>query len=75
MQKHWCKIKCTYRLAQYMNTEKKRLVMNAFCSSLFNSGPLTWMFYNRSLNHKINRLHERCLVVIYNDGHFHPMIN
>ena len=28
-----------------------------------------WMFYKRSLNHKINRLHEKCLVVIYNDGH------
>ena len=27
------------------------------------------MFHNRSLNHKINRLHERCLRVIYNDGH------
>ena len=23
----------------------------------------------QSLNHKINRLHERCLRVIYNDGH------
>ena len=27
------------------------------------------MFHNRSLNHKINRLHERCLHVIYNDSH------
>ena len=27
------------------------------------------MFHNRALNHKINRLHERCLRVIYNDGH------
>ena len=27
------------------------------------------MFHNRSLNHKINRSHERCLRVIYNDGH------
>ena len=27
------------------------------------------MFHNRSLNHKINRLHERCLRVIYNDSH------
>ena len=31
--------------------------------------PLTWMFHNESLNHKINRLYERCLHVIYNDGH------
>ena len=27
------------------------------------------MFHNKSLNHKINKLHERCLRVIYNDAH------
>ena len=37
--------------------------------SQFNYCPLTWMFHNRSLNHKINRLHERCPRVIYNDSH------
>ena len=31
--------------------------------------PLTWMFHNESLIHKINRLYERCLHVIYSDGH------
>ena len=25
------------------------------------------MCYNRSLNHRINRLHERCLRIIYSD--------
>ena len=43
--------------------------MNAFFLSQYNYSPLTWMFHNRLLNHKINRLHERCLCVIYNDGH------
>ena len=27
------------------------------------------MFHNRSLNHKINRLHKRYLRVVYNEGH------
>ena len=27
------------------------------------------MFHNRSWNNKINRLHERCLRIIYNDKH------
>ena len=27
------------------------------------------MFHNRSLNHKMNGLHERYLRVIYNDAH------
>ena len=57
------------RVAQYMNPEKKRLIMNIFFSSQFDYCPLTWMFRNRSLNHKINRLHERCLRVVYNDSH------
>ena len=63
MQKSWCKLKCTYQRVQYMNTEKKHLITNAFISSQLNYCPLTWMFQNRSLNH------ERCLCVIYNDGH------
>ena len=33
----------------------------------FNDCPVTWMFHSCSLNDKINRLHERCLRVIYND--------
>ena len=35
----------------------------------FSYYPLTWMFHNRSLNHEINRLHQTCLRVFYNDGH------
>ena len=30
--------------------------------------PLTWMFHNRLINNKINRLHERCLRIVYNDN-------
>ena len=57
------------RVEQYMNTEKERLIMNASFLSQFIYCPLTWMFHNRLLNNKINRLHERCICVIYNDGH------
>ena len=28
---------------------------------------LIWICCNRSFNHKINRLHERCLEIIYSD--------
>ena len=69
MQKCWWKIKCTYQSSTIYEYRKKRLITNAFFSSQFNHCSLTWMFHNRSLNHKINRLHERCLRVIYNDGH------
>ena len=43
-----------------------------FRSSLkaqFSYCPVIWMFHSRSLNNKINRLHERSLRIIYNDKH------
>ena len=41
--------------------------MNAFSKSRFDYCLLLWMRCNRSLNTKINRLHERCLRIVYND--------
>ena len=35
--------------------------------SQFNYCPLTWMCHSRAKNNKINRLHERCLRIIYED--------
>ena len=40
--------------------------MNAFFSAQLNY-PTIWMFHSRSLTNKTNRLHERCLRMIYND--------
>ena len=45
------------RLALYMGTTKKRILMNTFFKSQFNYCPLVWMCCNRSLNTKINWLH------------------
>ena len=41
--------------------------MSSFFRSQFNYFPLIWMCHNRTNNRKINRLHERCLRIIYND--------
>ena len=41
--------------------------MNSFFRSQFNYCPLIWICNNRTNNRKINRLHERCLRIIYND--------
>ena len=41
--------------------------MNAFFISQFNYCPVIWICHGRALNNKINRLHERCLPIIYND--------
>ena len=41
--------------------------MNLFFKSHFNYCPLIWMCHSRENSNKINRLHERCLRIIYND--------
>ena len=41
--------------------------MKAFVESIFGYCPLVWMYHNRTLNRKINRLHERALKLVYKD--------
>ena len=41
--------------------------MKAFIESIFGYYPLVWMYHNRTLNRKINRLHERALKLVYKD--------
>ena len=41
--------------------------MKAFTESQFGYCSLVWMFYSRSLNKKINPIHERALGITYND--------
>ena len=52
-----------------MELPKRRILMNANFKAQFNYCPAVWMFDNHSLNNKINRLHERCLIIIYHDKH------
>lgn len=41
--------------------------MNALVDSQIKYSPFISMFHSLNLNNKINRLHERCLQIIYND--------
>ena len=41
--------------------------MNSFFKSQFSYCPLVWMCHSRTINNKINHLHERCLRLIYNN--------
>ena len=61
------KLNALARVTNYMELPKRRILMNAFFKAQFNYCPIVWMFHSRSLNNKINRLHERCLRIIYND--------
>ena len=61
------KINALGRIANYMPLEKRRIVMKTFIESQFNYCPLIWMFHSRTINNKINRLHERALRIVYSD--------
>ena len=62
------KLNALAKISPYIDEEKRRLIMNALFISKFNYCPLTWMLRSRKLNKNINRLHERCLRIIYNDS-------
>ena len=68
-QKADIKLNASARLTNYMELPKRHPLLNAFFKAQFNCCPVVWMFHPRSLNSKINRLHERCLRIIYNDKH------
>ena len=61
------KINALARIAPFINKNKRHILMKSFFRSQFNYCPLIWMCHSRTNNRKINRLHERCLRIIYND--------
>ena len=61
------KVNALSRIVSYIDISRRKILMNTFFRSQFNCCSLIWMCYNCSLNHKINRLHERCLRIIYSD--------
>ena len=61
------KINALGRIANYIPLEKRRIVMKTFIEYQFNYCPLIWMFHSRTMNNKINRLHERALRIVYSN--------
>ena len=49
------------RSSRFLPFNKHRLLMKSFIESQFSYCPLLWMFHDRDLNNKINRLYERTL--------------
>ena len=61
------KLHALARISTHMSVSKLKLLMKSFVISQFKYCPLVWMFCNRTLNNKINRLHERALRLAYKD--------
>ena len=55
------------RLSRLLPFAKRRLLMKSFIETQFSYCPLIWMFHDRNLNNKINKLHERTLRMLYKD--------
>ena len=62
------KLHALARISPFMDQNKLRIILKAFIESQFGYCPLVWMHHNRTLNNRINRLHERALRITYKDA-------
>ena len=64
------KLHALARISKNMTKDKRRNIMNTFFSSQFAYCSLVWMFQNRTLNNRINKLQEQALRLVHNDNTF-----
>ena len=62
------KLHALRRVSHLMNKDKLRIIMKSFIESQFGYCPLVWMFHSRSLNNRINILHEKALRLVYGNN-------
>ena len=51
-----------------MDLPKRKVLMKAFITSQFSYCPLIWMFHSRTLNDRINNIHEKALRLTCKDN-------
>ena len=56
------------RISSFLDPEKKKLVFNAVTKSHFSYCSLICMISSRRSNNLINRIHERSLIILQNNG-------
>ena len=61
------KLSSLFWLTRHLSIEQKMLFYMLFIEARFKYCPITWMFYSRSCNNKINKLHERVLRLVCDD--------
>ena len=71
------KLHALARIAKYLNENKLKIIMKTFIQCQINYFPLVWMFHNRTINYKINKLHERALRIVYKEENttFQELLN
>ena len=70
------KLHALSRISNYVDRDKLRKIMKALLLSQFNYCPLIWMFFDRRMNNRINRIHEKALRITFNDtsSSFHLLL-
>ena len=61
------KLNALARIANYLDENKRKVLMNSFVISQFNYCPIIWMYCQRQSNNMINKIHERALRIAYTD--------
>ena len=54
-------------MSDYISEKKRKVLIASFFESQFNYCSLVWIFCERRLDHRINKLYERALRTAYND--------
>ena len=55
------------RVCNYMNKKKRRILMNAFITSQYLYCPFVWVSHSRTMNNRINKIHEKALRLVHKD--------
>ena len=61
------KLNALTRVAKFLPFKKRHILFKAFIESQFKYCPLAWMFHERQINDKINKVHERAKRIMFND--------
>ena len=61
------KVSALARIAGILPFQKRCILLKTFIESQFSYCPLIWMFCSRSMNKKINHIHERALRIVHRD--------
>ena len=61
------KLHALSRISNYMNDRQVKQTMHVFILSPFSYCPLIWMFCDRQMNNRINKIHEKSLRLAYDD--------
>lgn len=61
------KISALPRVVGILPFQTRLLILKTFIESQFLYCPLVWMFCSRTMNRKINHIHERALKLVYRD--------